>query len=68
MGKNKGIKERDVFVLKRLPKVSLIELRNEENAQNYPQKEAGQTYAEIKIKTSPGTRQVSQRSRLGTKE
>lgn len=54
MGKNKGIKERDMFVLKRFPKVSLVELRNEENVQNYPKKEAGQTYAEIKIKMSPG--------------
>ena len=57
-----------MFVLKRLPKVSLIELRNEENMQNYPKKEEGQTYTEIKIKMSPGTRQVSERSRLGTKE
>lgn len=66
MGKNKGIKERDMFVLKRFPKVSLVELRNEENGQNYPQK-GGRTDV-CRNQNQNVSREVSERSRLGTKE
>lgn len=41
MGKSQGVKVRSMLVIKGLPEVSLIELRNEEKVQNYPKEEAG---------------------------
>ena len=41
MGKSQGIKVKGMLVIKGLPEVSLIELRNEEKGENYPKEEAG---------------------------
>ena len=41
MGKSQGIKVKGTLVIKGLPEVSLIELRNEEKVENYPKEEAG---------------------------
>ena len=41
MGKSQGVKVRGVLVIKGLPEVSLIELRNEEKVQKDPKEEAG---------------------------
>lgn len=41
MGKCQGVKVRGMLMIKGLPEVSLIELRNEEKVQNYPKEEAG---------------------------
>lgn len=41
MGKSQGIKVKGMIVIKGLPEVSLIELRNEEKVENYPKEEAG---------------------------